>query len=1397
MANMIFAKNDYEILKALSNRKIIQQEIELEAVIKREISAESFKKLAKALSQNQYTREENPEVLDIFTFTSSKKDSSIRFSVNGLDNIRNYCKEDNSDNFNKIYKTNVAWKVNEIQQLEKKLPPNYYRNELMMLELYDHDHLRFNSKLEIPFDEKSGMFLNHDAEQKYVDLKQFIQNVGWQNIKKTFRYKKRTSFISSDKNFRIDLTIVKSSKRLVNLSGREELFPTKSFRESNCINEKEVFEVEIEYIGNLKDADLICQGFNNHCNFVISKLFFRTDNVITNTERNDIIGEYTDTILRMLENGAVKSINELRDIIHEASKPDFTEDKLNKYSYNYSLFKDHKERVLSLITTHKSGSKENTLLSHLEMIRNNITRRTGNYEYTENDKNKFFYIPNVISMSIENIQESFPRNIINGFTVTDKADGETMVLFVSERYKSIYMIDNNLQVNKINGNITSELNNAIIAGEYVSRNKFNEEVSLFLAFDAYYLNNQDLRFLPLINDTSECRVSKIHDVFKNITIDSGFNIEVKSFLYGANIFTLSKSIWDKNEAGLFSYKLDGLIYTPQLEPVAYDNSKIDYFTQMRTTWFRNLKWKPADENTIDFLVKIEKERIVMNKEKNTYIERDKIKYMSVIDGNKSEFKAYKTIELWCGFRSSITRNPCGEHTSSQTNYIEKYIDTRFTPTHPYNELAYIANIECDSNNNIFGLDDNTKILDNTIVEFRYNIHKKADTHEEGFFRWEPLKTRNDKTSEYHNALKNKERVYRIFRKYIDSQQPVTYKNWSMNEMNELRELEVIIRKYKLYKIGFLPGSHQDYSWIYKSLKNERNRDIILSINNPMDIPLPIKFGNDFKTANDIWSSTYNPITIDMITNGTNIPTLADRESLYYTREVSRDKSSTLNTQIFHNKVIKNIELLSEACKMLDNGQHNLTLLDFATGRGGDLYKWKDNKVRKVVGIDLVDSNIYDTKDGACIRYTEFKKNMEAFNVDFIPDVSFLHGDISKNILDGSALIREHSKDLHRSLWFENENTQYSVNKFDIISMQFAIHYLFKDESMFNNLLNNIKENLKPNGLFIGCCFDGNLVYNALLHKQLGESLDGYKDDQLIWRIRKQYLNLSEPKKHDAYSPMGMAIDVYLHSIGKSITEYLVNYDYLVRRLAEINLVPVKTETFGDIYKKYSGSPDFKHILSSMDSSEKQFSFLNRLFIFKKESNDVILVDEIYSNILQNRSSDKYVKALKEVYTNSKGDLLSLLLTKLYGSKITEQVIAILIQKLKENPIKSEKSTRKTATLQSYIEKEESVSEPSSVKEEKKTLQSLVAESNVAEKATKMLVPELPNPEELEKQRTKFLEQYSKFAAIIPRLPGNFTEDQIAKSLKGLKAIQKLYKEAFNLPAEYKAVIDAIGRIDKK
>ena len=57
------------------------------------------------------------------------------------------------------------------------------------------------------------------------------------------RWYSSNSFITYDKLFRFDLTVIKSSpNRGVKLS--------KTFKESNILNSKEIYEMEIEYIGS-------------------------------------------------------------------------------------------------------------------------------------------------------------------------------------------------------------------------------------------------------------------------------------------------------------------------------------------------------------------------------------------------------------------------------------------------------------------------------------------------------------------------------------------------------------------------------------------------------------------------------------------------------------------------------------------------------------------------------------------------------------------------------------------------------------------------------------------------------------------------------------------------------------------------------------------------------------------------------------------------------------------------------------------------------------------------------------------------------------------------------------------------------------------------------------------
>ena len=69
--------------------------------------------------------------------------------------------------------------------------------------------------------------------------------------KKHFRFKKRYSYITKDKLYRIDLSVVKSTKYF---RGKHQFETT--FQKANILKNREEYEVEIEYLGWKKEVGI-------------------------------------------------------------------------------------------------------------------------------------------------------------------------------------------------------------------------------------------------------------------------------------------------------------------------------------------------------------------------------------------------------------------------------------------------------------------------------------------------------------------------------------------------------------------------------------------------------------------------------------------------------------------------------------------------------------------------------------------------------------------------------------------------------------------------------------------------------------------------------------------------------------------------------------------------------------------------------------------------------------------------------------------------------------------------------------------------------------------------------------------------------------------------------------
>jgi len=368
------------------------------------------------------------------------------------------------------------------------------------------------------------------------------------------------------------------------------------------------------------------------------------------------------------------------------------------------------------------------------------------------------------------------------------------------------------------------------------------------------------------------------------------------------------------------------------------------------------------------------------------------------------------------------------------------------------------------------------------------------------------------------------------------------------------------------------------------------------------------FGNSYWVANDNWKSIHYPVQDDMLRNEQNIPNEDIANEVYYNK-TNNDSNYTNGLRNFHNLYVKK-RLIAGVSKADD------TLIDYAVGKGGDIPKWKESRLRFVFGVDVSTDNIYNQNDGACARYlNERKYNRYMFNALFLP------GNSGLNIRDGTAFAKDKLKDIANAVFGRgNPNPNlgkavaqnYGIGKegFNVSSCQFAIHYFFENNTVLHKFLQNVSECTREGGYFVGTCYDGQTVFNKLSKK---DSYAIHINNKKIFDIHKKYVQTGFP---DDETGVGYPISVYQESINKYAVEYLVNFDYLIRLMGLYGFILVGKEEamtmgfpngsglFEDLFRTMEREKNTKMYGKAvyMSNEEKEISFLNRYFIFRKTQN---------------------------------------------------------------------------------------------------------------------------------------------------------------------------------------------------
>jgi hypothetical protein len=377
--------------------------------------------------------------------------------------------------------------------------------------------------------------------------------------------------------------------------------------------------------------------------------------------------------------------------------------------------------------------------------------------------------PMSVPLLIENISlekdAKVPNIRFDDYNVTDKADGERCLMVVANDGR-IYLVSRTMKVygtdRRLGTEDAKELAGTILDGEWVTNDKDENPISHYYAFDIFNgKNGADVSALPFYvrvedDESVSSRLAEMTYVIgklracpntiAKIPSHQSLFISMKTFqpvvdpADSIGIFKEAASVLDRIKKDAI-YHTDGLIFTPNKQGMP-----------KARTWYNQFKWKPSEDNSVDFLVVTEKEELM--KGDGVSSKNDNVR--SMIDEEGKTIR-YKTLRLFVNSYEDIAFNdprktvlnmlPIPESLENEKAPIQP---VEFVPSEPYDAMASVCYVkvkeDIDSPNEMIYAMNDDLIYDKCIVEMVYEPSKPAG------WRWMPLRVRYDKTETFQRKI---------------------------------------------------------------------------------------------------------------------------------------------------------------------------------------------------------------------------------------------------------------------------------------------------------------------------------------------------------------------------------------------------------------------------------------------------------------------------------------------------------------------------------------------------------------------------------------------------------------------------------------------------------------------
>jgi hypothetical protein len=830
--------------------------------------------------------------------------------------------------------------------------------------------------------------------------------------------------------------------------------------------------------------------------------------------------------------------------------------------------------------------KETLQNYHKLLFENDYKQKGETYVSKDRIYPSDFIGPGLVTLGIQNVGPLSPDVIVPNITepfaycVTEKADGDRHLLYVNPVGK-IYLINMNMNVIFTGAKtIEEKCFNSLLDGELILHNKKNQFINTFAAFDIYYVNEVDVRARPFVKVVEKderyfkdgCRLPMLKDFMKII---KPISIVTKPEEKKSTILALLDKYKGKNRSPITIISKN---FYPTFD--TYNEGVPNALSKYNIFEANNYLLRRIADNLFDYEVDgLIFTPTLLGVGGNKILEagpKKKITWPYIFKWKPSEAtktfpQSYNTIDFL------VVTKKGGDGTDIITPIFENGINNyESTQYNQYKTLVLAVGFDQSKHGYVNPCQD--------VLDDKFSSPKDID-NEEGY------KPKQFFPSNPYDPLAG---LCNIMLE-LDA-------NGSYQMFTEEREVfddqTVVEFRYDMSKPGM-------WKWVPMRVRYDKTADFKANIG---------VGANDYKTADNNWNSIHNPVTEKMIATGEDIPGIEVSDDVYY-NSVTNDKL-TQRMRDFHNLYVKKA-LIQGVSKKGSN------LIDFACGKAGDLPKWIGAGLSFVFGIDIAKDNIENRLNGACARYLNFKKTTKN-----IPYALFVNGNSALNIRSGTNMFNDKANEITKSVFGltgANKSLGPAVerqhgkghNGFDVSSCQFAIHYMFENKKTFYNFIRNVAECTKLNGYFIATCYDGRTIFNMLKKKDEGESREIYIDDKKVWSVTKLY---DAPTFEDNDSCLGYKIDVYQDSINQTLSEYLVNFDFLTSTMDKYGFtlatreesrhmgLPEGSGMFSELYNSMMNEikrdpkkeSDYKDA-SYMRDYEKDISFLNRFFIYKKTS----------------------------------------------------------------------------------------------------------------------------------------------------------------------------------------------------